>query len=107
MALTPTDTLQYEVRHRKAYITLNRPEAMNAQNAEMGNALGEAIYEFRHDDEQLVAIITGAGGRAFSAGADLKEMSARDHGAQVVERRMNGHEQARLCEKPIIAAIDG
>ena len=61
MALTRTDTLQYEVHDRKAYITLNPPEALNAQNAEMGNALGEAIYEFRRDDEQLVAIITGAG----------------------------------------------
>ena len=75
MAITPTDTLRYETEGRKAIITLTRPEAMNALNREILNAIGEAVHEYEHDDNLLVAIITGEGGRAFSAGYDLKEFA--------------------------------
>jgi len=73
---TPTDVLSYEVRDRKAYITMNRPERMNALNRELMGALTEAFREADADENVFVVILTGAGGRAFSAGADLKEAFA-------------------------------
>lgn len=90
---TPTDVLSYEVRDRKAYITMNRPERMNALSRELMRGLAEAFAEADADENVFVVILTGAGGRAFSAGADLKEMAARmeadpEGGAQV---RANGH----------------
>ena len=55
--------------------TINRPEAMNAINADVATELGEAVERAEHDDEIRVVILTGAGERAFSAGADLKAIA--------------------------------
>ena len=112
MAFTPTSVLRYEARDRKAYITLNRPEVMNALNFEIGNAIADAVREFDNDSNLLVAIITGAGGRAFSAGMDLKETTQRDQGELPRDRgRKSGaraaFDELMACRKPIIAAIDG
>ncbi len=101
--------LVYEKRNRVAYLTLNRPESMNAINGEMREALTEAWNDFNTDDEMRVAIVTGAGERAFCAGRDLKERAARDAGVQ-------GHQQGTPLAslaigsniwKPVIAAING
>ena len=62
----------YEKRDRVAYVTLNRPEAMNAIDPEMHDALWATWEDFRDDDALDVAILTGAGD-AFCAGADLKK----------------------------------
>ena len=62
----------YEKRDRIAYVTLNRPEAMNAIDPEMHEALWQTWEDFRDDDALDVAILTGAGD-AFCAGADLKK----------------------------------
>ena len=67
----------YETRDRIAFITLNRPEVLNAFNREMHQQLREAWLAFREDDDAWVAVVTGAGDRAFSAGADIKEMGQR------------------------------
>ncbi|HKD67386.1 MAG TPA: enoyl-CoA hydratase-related protein [Candidatus Binataceae bacterium] len=112
MAITPTRVLRYETRDRKAYITLNRPEVMNALNFEIGNAIAEAVREFGNDNNLLVAIISGEGGRAFSAGMDLKETTQRDQGALPADRgRVSGaraaFDELTNCRKPVIAAIDG
>jgi len=75
--------LRYEKRNRKVYLTMNRPQAMNAINTELKEALDKAVKDLEADDDILVAILIGEGGRAFSAGADLKEMTQLDSEGQV------------------------
>ena len=95
--------LLYEKRNQIAYITLNRPDSLNAFNNELIEALGDALVDYRDDPSLLVAIMTGAG-RAFSAGADLKEMTSEGQSAGTRPLRGPIGEQVW---KPIIAAIDG
>jgi len=66
--------LEYEKRGRIAYITLNRPEARNAMNAELWDGLLQAWTDVGKDPNVWVAIVTGAGDKAFSSGQDLKEV---------------------------------
>ncbi len=92
-------------------ITINRPEAMNALNTAVRRGLAEALIELRDDADLWVGIITGAGERAFSAGADLVEMSQRRQGgagdpfwAPAAGASLN---RGLDVSKPIIAAING
>ena len=62
----------YELDGHVAVITYNRPEVMNAINAEMRRSLNEAFARFREEEEAWVAIVTGAG-RAFCAGGDMRD----------------------------------
>jgi enoyl-CoA hydratase/carnithine racemase len=99
-----------EARNRKLYVTLNRPEALNAQNDEMRELLVGAIEQLETDPDLLVAIVNGAGGRAFSAGADLKEALGEPTRRIVPEHQRwqwRHFEAFRWASKPIIAAIDG
>jgi len=64
----------YQKKDKIAYITLNRPEAFNSVTPEMLQELSRVLINFRDDEKLLVAIITGAGNRAFCAGADIKTM---------------------------------
>ena len=109
MAFTGNDVVLYEKRDRKAYITLNRPEVMNALNIAVRDGLRGALAEMRDDDDILVGIVTGAGGRAFSAGMDLKERTQLDQaGAPPPEySTWDGRWTEFGVYKPIIAAIDG
>lgn len=93
-------------------MTLNRPESMNAFSSDLIAAVGEAFQRFATDGDLRVAIMTGAGDRAFSAGADLKEMASRnaDSGPQrntfwdqPVPQLYRGLE----LWKPVIAAVNG
>ncbi len=103
----------FEVRDRVARVTINRPEVMNALDTETWNALSESWERIRDDSDIWCAIITGAGDRAFSAGADLKEMSqSRDHIDQgnsdlVPQRRASINWRTMQVWKPIIAAVNG
>ena len=97
-----SDTVLYEIKDRVAYMTLNRPAQMNAQNQELRDTLVGALVDFDNNPEVSAAIVTGAGGRAFSAGMDLKERAQQNaSGAKVV--RAGWPE----VTKPVIAAIDG
>jgi enoyl-CoA hydratase/carnithine racemase len=119
-----TDVLIYEVRDRKAYITMNRPHRMNALSRELMGDLRNAFQAADADPGVFAVILSGAGGRAFSAGADLKEMAARMESAadddyvtphQPITARppvargghMPGFDDVNNCTKPVIAAIDG
>jgi enoyl-CoA hydratase/carnithine racemase len=106
------DEVAVEVRGRIAYVTINRPAAMNAINEAVKRGLHQAFTRITADDEVLVAILTGAGGRAFSAGADLKELNAADPdptaGPDVPRPgQLLGYDDVLACPKPVIAAIDG
>jgi len=67
----------YEQKDKIVTITINRPDAMNAIDPETHQALIDAWARFRDDASAWVAILTGAGEKAFSAGADLKKMIPR------------------------------
>jgi enoyl-CoA hydratase/carnithine racemase len=103
--MTTDAPLLYEVRDGIAWITLNRPSALNAMNLALRQALDQAWTDFAADAAARVAVIAGAGGRAFSAGADLKERTITDQGPQDVRWAHGPRERA--LRKPTIAAIDG
>ena len=70
----PSDVLSYEVRDRKAYIKLNRPKQMNALNHELLSALAEAFQDADAAEDVFAVILSAEGGRAFSAGGDLRSV---------------------------------
>ncbi len=102
-------SVSYEVSYRVATIVLDRPKALNAFDREQYAAFADVCARFRDDDDAWVAIITGAGDRAFSAGADLRDM---------IPAMMNEPSKERFelpptimrgmyISKPLIAAING
>ncbi|MGI8554341.1 MAG: enoyl-CoA hydratase/isomerase family protein [Dehalococcoidia bacterium] len=100
----------FEQSEHIATITINRPEAMNALNTEVREGLAHALTRFRDDNNLWVAILTGAGERAFSAGADLVEMSRRSREEfqdTFWETGIPGLNRGLELWKPIIAAING
>ncbi|MEU7858267.1 enoyl-CoA hydratase-related protein [Nonomuraea sp. NPDC049141] len=103
--------VRYEKRGRVAYITLNRPEVMNALHLEAHLELKEIWEDFRDDPEVWVAILTGAGERAFSAGNDLKATAQRTAAGGEVQgnaRPPFGRITRDFdCPKPMIAAVNG
>jgi enoyl-CoA hydratase/carnithine racemase len=104
-----SDTVLREDREYVATIALNRPEVMNAINLDMLAALKEQIEGIRPDPSVRVVVITGAGHRAFSAGADLEERAGFDED-QVKEFLFRIGEVFNSIEslaKPVIAAING
>ncbi|KYH38299.1 MAG: crotonase [Candidatus Hecatellales archaeon B24] len=68
----------YEVKGKAAWITLNRPKALNALSPEVFQKLNEALDKAEADPNVMVAVITGAGEKAFSAGADVSEFKTSD-----------------------------
>jgi enoyl-CoA hydratase/carnithine racemase len=112
MTFAPPPSLVVEVDGHTVTLTLNRPAVHNALDQELRHGLAEAIVAFEADPALRVAILTGAGGRAFSSGDDLKEMAeAGRRGGHTFEvgrlGQVPGFDQVRDCRKPIIAAIDG
>ena len=71
------ETIKYEVKEGIAYVTVNRPKAMNALNTEVLGELHTAFEQVAADDEVKVAIVTGEG-KAFVAGADIAQMKDLD-----------------------------
>lgn len=97
------------VRHEGsvAVIQLNRPEALNAFNAQLMNELGDAVHDAEHDDTIKVVIITGSQ-KAFAAGADIKEMMVKDF-SQVFNEDFvtRSWQEVTKIRKPVIAAVAG
>jgi len=104
------DHVIYEKRGHVAYVTLNRPERMNALDAHSHAELIEIFDDFERDDDAWLAIITGAGARAFCAGNDLKAtVQASTNGERRVGRgsRFAAITRGYHCPKPLIAAVNG
>lgn len=100
--------VRYEKRGRVAYVTLNRPEVMNSLHPPCHQELEQVWDDFASDRESWVAILTGAGERAFSAGNDLKYTAERGYSQRVPARGGFGGLTARFdINKPIIAAVNG
>ena len=104
-------TVRYEKRDRVAWLAMNRPEALNALNPELGQAMADAIADATEDDEVLVIVLMGEGGRAFSSGMDLKWRAQSDASGVADQPGAPGPGTAlnavSNCPKPVIAAIDG
>jgi enoyl-CoA hydratase/carnithine racemase len=100
--MTTNDELLYEVSDGIATITINRPESRNALNSAVRNGIRASLESFANNDDAKVLIITAAGDIAFSAGADLKEMSA-EHLTIPPEDFIPD----LATHKPVIAAVNG
>ncbi len=103
----------YELRDGIAFITINRPDRRNALNGLGMVEMGEHWLRFKNDPEARVAVLTGAGDKAFCAGADLKDIA--DDEENLTKRaeklgRMAGtghHPRELKLGKPVIAALNG
>jgi E-phenylitaconyl-CoA hydratase len=103
------DTVLYERSGHVATITYNRPDALNAVNGELRRDLNDAFARFRDEEEAWVGIVTGAG-RAFCAGADLRDGggSTGVFAGTFWERpTLNSFESGWELHKPVIAAVNG
>lgn len=98
--------VESEKRDRVGIITLNRPEARNAVNKELANAVEAILDDFEADDAITVVILTGAGS-TFCAGADLKEVAKGKGGDLTTKRGGFGGIVIRTYSKPLIAAVNG
>jgi len=103
------DAVLYELDGHVVTITYNRPDAMNAINGDMRRELNDAFGRFRDDEDAWVAIVTGAG-KAFCAGADLRDGagSAGTFAGTFWEKpTLNSFESGWEIFKPVIAAVNG
>jgi enoyl-CoA hydratase/carnithine racemase len=102
--------ITYETKGRLAYVTINRPDRRNAIDPATSSELRDAFEAFKADDDAWVAILTGTGDQAFSAGADLVAMAQAFSGGDGGPRwdvPFGGITRGFECWKPLIAAING
>jgi enoyl-CoA hydratase/carnithine racemase len=103
------ETVLYEKKGSFAYITINRPKVLNALNSRALADLRAALQDAKDDPEVLGGIITGAGEKAFIAGADINEV-ATDTPVEAEQKTRHGQAVMDLIEnlgKPVIAAVNG
>ena len=101
-------SLLYEKKGRLAYITIDRPRALNSLDPQTFKEFSDALIDFRDDNDIWVAILTGSGSRAFCVGADIKDMlpllnDIRNEWWRMPPTILRGLE----LWKPIIAAVNG
>ena len=102
-------TVEVAVAERVARVTINRPEKLNALDASVLDALGGAIARVRDDAAAGAIVVTGAGPKAFVAGADIAEL-ARMTATSAVEVSARGQavmDAIEGCGKPVVAAVNG
>ena len=103
------EAIRYEVAEGVATVTLNRPDVHNAMNETMRRELTRCFGDLALDDDVRVVVVTGAGERAFSAGADIREFVELAPPTRFREqrRRVDFRQAMDRCGQPIIAAIRG
>ncbi len=103
--------LKYEKKDHLAYVTINRPERMNALHPPAHHEFWEVFCDFRDDADMWVAIITGAGEKAFSAGNDLRYQAESVAAGRATKPGppggFAGITNRFECYKPLIAAVNG
>ena len=99
----------FEVRDRVAVLTFNRPKALNAMNPETLDELGQAIAKVAADDSIRVLVLTGAGDKAFVAGADITEFPKMNplQARLFAESAQNLFFAFEEMPKPVIACVNG
>ncbi len=102
-------TLLMEKQEGTGIITLNRPEQLNALNSMLFREFNQALTELENDDAVKAIVITGAGDKAFSAGADIHEMvqSPEAQAEEQLTRSADWIWHLATCKKPTIGAING
>ncbi|HSA80103.1 MAG TPA: enoyl-CoA hydratase [Geminicoccaceae bacterium] len=100
------ETILVESRGPVGLITLHRPKALNALNAQLIGELNQALAAFDGDGQIAVVVITGSE-RAFAAGADVKEMLEKDFIAAYRSDFIGPWQQVAMQRKPLIAAVAG
>ena len=107
------DSILVEKTQGVAIVTMNRPEQLNAMNAQLGAELREAVKRMSADDDVGCIVITGAGDRAFSAGGDIHEQREDDRRYTQTELdarnaiRARGSYEISACPKPTIGMMNG
>lgn len=105
----PYSTLLYDLTDGIATITVNRPDKLNALNAQVIRELGQAAIAVAADQAVRGVIITGSGEKGFVAGADIAELAALAPAAAraTAEEGQQAFDRFEQCGKPVIAAING
>src|SRR5207244_6555778 len=102
-------TLLFEIRDAISFITINRTDKLNALNDQVVNELADAAERVATEDEIKGALLTGAGQKAFVAGADIGDL-ARQGPFDGKARALRGQAMLRrfeTCGKPVVAAVNG
>jgi len=102
-------TLLTSLENNVLTITINRPDKLNALNAQVFDDLNNILDEIEKKPEIRSAIITGAGSKAFVAGADISEFSdfSKEQATALAQRGQDIFSKIERCNKPIIAAVNG
>jgi enoyl-CoA hydratase/carnithine racemase len=103
------ETLLYEKRNCIGYVTVNRPEKLNALNRKVMAELSACFENIQADKEVRAVIVTGAGEKSFVAGADVNELAAQDpvEGKHTSTRGQKILDLIEDLGKPVIAAVNG
>ena len=103
---TSYETILAEVRGKVGLITLNRPQALNALNAQIIKEIGLVLDSWEADDQIGCIVVTGSD-KVFAAGADIKEMQSKSYMQAYMQDFIGQWDRLARCRKPTIAAVAG
>ena len=106
MSQASYSTIKADQKGRIAILTINRPDALNALNTQVMTELTDAITKIDREPSIAVTVLTGEG-RAFAAGADIKEMQQQNFADMYVGDFFGAWDRFAAARKPIIAAVNG
>jgi enoyl-CoA hydratase len=100
------ETILVEARGAVGLVTLNRPKALNALNAQMIREICAGLEAFEAD-ESIGAVVLAGGEKAFAAGADVKEMTGKTYAEAYLQDFVADWRRVDACRKPLVAAVSG